>query len=395
MKLQAKSSRELLKVLQKSSKCVAVKNTISILDHVLLTENAEGEFLFTSSNGDAQLTLAAPITMIDGKLTQSIALPVGLITPFLSTLPDCAITMTLDICMNTLLLEYCTGKEGNVKEGKVSLTYKEGYAFPLLRTVSDKVTHIVLPRTKFETIVANATDFAPRNDLRPILESLCIDIADDLSDLTFAATNAQLLFRMVYSNNPERGGSNFFVSGEPSRMLVSSRYFRIFSVFDDCETIDIESDDRTIRFSSGSMELLCKATEGRYPNYKAVIPASSPYFISFDKKEMLGVLKRVGLFSDKNSNKVILKKDGLFLDIKTQDIDYSIAAEDQVILTDAQCEDGFGIGFNLSMLTSCIEAIDSDEIRMQLIDSSHAALMMAHVPAPDTITLCMPVLFND
>ena len=45
MKLQAKSSRELLKVLQKSSKCVAVKNTISILDHVLLTENAEGEFL--------------------------------------------------------------------------------------------------------------------------------------------------------------------------------------------------------------------------------------------------------------------------------------------------------------------------------------------------------------
>lgn len=395
MKLQAKSSRELLKVLQKSSKCVAVKNTISILDHVLLTENDEGEFLFTSSNGDAQLTLAAPITMIDGKLMQPIALPVGLITPFLSTLPDCVITMTLDNSTHTLLLEYCTGKEGNVKEGKVSLTYQEGDAFPLLRTVSDKVTHIVLPRTKFETIVANATDFAPRNDLHPILESLCIDIADDLSDLTFAATNAQLLFRMVYSNNPERGGSKFFVSGKPSRMLVSSRYFRIFSVFDDCETIDIESDDRTIRFSSGSMELLCKATEGRYPNYKAVIPASSPYFISFDKKEMLGVLKRVGLFSDKSSNKVILKKDGMFLDVKAQDIDYSVAAEDRVILTDSQCEDGFGIGFNLSMLTSCIEAIDSDEIRMQLIDSSHAALMMANVPAPDTITLCMPVLFND
>lgn len=395
MKLQARSSRELLKVLQKSSKCVAVKNTISILDHVLLTENADGEFLFTSSNGDAQLTIAAPITMIDGKLKQPIALPVGLITPFLSTLPDCAITMTLDSSTHTLLLEYCTGKEGNVKEGKVSLTYQEGDAFPLLRTVSDKVTHIVLPRTKFESIVANATDFAPRNDLRPILASLCIDIADDLSDITFAATNAQLLFRMVYSNDPERGGSNFFVSGEPTRMLVNSCYFRILSVFDDCETIDIESDDRTIRFSSGGMELLCKATEGRYPNYKAVIPANCPYFICFDKKEMLGVLKRVGLFRDKSSNKVILKKDGLFLDIKTQDIDYSVAAEDQVILTDAQCEDGFGIGFNLPMLTSCIEAIDGDEIRMQLIDSSHAALMMAHVPAPDTITLCMPVLFND
>lgn len=395
MKLQARSSRELLKVLQKSSECVAVKNTISILDHVLLTENAEGEFLFTSSNGDAQLTIAAPITMIDDKLKQPIALPVGLITPFLSTLPDCAITMTLDSSTHTLLLEYCTGKEGNVKEGKVSLTYQEGDAFPLLRTVSDKVTHIVLPRTKFESIVANATDFAPRNDLRPILASLCIDIADDLSDITFAATNAQLLFRMVYSNDPERGGSNFFVSGEPTRMLVNSCYFRILSVFDDCETIDIESDDRTIRFSSGGMELLCKATEGRYPNYKSVIPANCPYFISFDKKEMLGVLKRVGLFSDKSSNKVILKKDGLFLDVKTQDIDYSVAAEDQVILTDAQCEDGFDIGFNLSRLTSCIKAIDGDEIRMQLIDSSHAALMMAHVPAPDTITLCMPVLFND
>lgn len=395
MKLQAKSSRELLKVLQKSSKCVSVKNTISILDHVLLTENAEGEFCFTSSNGDAQLTLAAPITMIDGTLKQPIALPIGLITPFLSTLPDSVLTITLDDSTHTLLLEYCTGEADNVKNGKVSLTYQEGDAFPLLKSVSNKVTHIVLPRAKFKTIVANATDFAPRNELRTILESLCIDIAEDWSDLTFAATNGQLLFRMVYSNDPERGGSNFFVSGEPTRMLVNSCYFRILSVFEDCETIDIESDDRTIRFSSGGMELLCKANEGRYPNYKSVIPANCPYFISFDKKEMLGVLKRVGIFRDKGSNKVILKKDGLFLNIKTQDIDLSIAAEDQVILTDAQCEDGFGIGFNLPILTSCIEAIDSDEIRMQLIDSSHAALMMAYVPAPDTITLCMPVLFND
>ena len=135
--------------------------------------------------------------------------------------------------------------------------------------------------------------------------------------------------------------------------------------------------------------------EGRFPNYNSVIPKSNPFYVVFDKKEMLDILRRVSLFSSNASNLVEIKKNGMFLTVSASDADFAISGEDQVCIVDAQCDDNFRIGLKSTFFQTCINSIPSDTIRMQLLDASHAVVITADNPAPKLITLCMPMMLND
>ena len=135
--------------------------------------------------------------------------------------------------------------------------------------------------------------------------------------------------------------------------------------------------------------------EGKYPNYKSVIPTNNPYYVVVDKKELISVVKRVALFSSASSNIVVLKKEGMFLNVCASDIDFSKKAEDQVLITDSKCNDGFTIGFNYHSMIDTVTAIPDDTIRIQLADPSRSGVLTADTPAPTTLTLLMPVLLDD
>lgn len=394
MKLQAKSSRELSKVLQRSARCISTKNAISILDHVLLTMHEDGQLFFVSSTGDSQLTTPAPLSVVDGKFDESIALPLLNIAPFLTTLPDCVITITFNVSLKTMQLNYCIGDNENLKTGQATMAYAPGKDFPLFNSLGEKLMHISVPKQLFEKTTSIADSFVSKDNLRPVLECLCVDIADDLSDVAFVATNGNMLYKRNLTNNPERGGFDFFRSGRSGKMLIHMRDFRSLSVFDECETIDIESDGRLIRFSSGDIELISRSIEGKYPNYKSVIPRDNPFFICFDKKEMLSVLKRVSLFSDKGHNRLVLEKKGLFLELSAKDYDFSLSAEDQVFIKDANCEENFRIGFEIQKLTNAIKALDGDTLRMQLIAPSRPAIITNNTSTPNSLSLCMPMAID-
>ena len=167
------------------------------------------------------------------------------------------------------------------------------------------------------------------------------------------------------------------------------------SAFDGCESVDIENDGHIIRFSSGDIELICKHVDGKYPNYNSVIPKSSPYYVVFDKKEMLGILRRISLFSSSVSNLIEVEKNGMFLTVSASDSDFAKSGEDQVFLSEAACSDGFKIGLKSDSFRTCISAIPSNTIRMRLLDSSHAVVLTADEPAPNVLALEMPMLLNE
>lgn len=394
MKLQAKSSKELNKALRKSAKCMAPKKALPILDNVLLSRNADGRFCFTTSTGDAQLSVPAPLTIFDGKFTAPVALPLGIITSFLAALPECTVTLVFDEKSSTLTFEYCTEVGDKVKEGEVSVAYYDGKEYPLLKPTTENCTHISLPMAVLNSVLAQAKDFIKIDDLRPVMNCLCIDIADDLSELNFVASDGNTLYRRTYSNNPAKGGSEFFRNGEACRILVSLLYFRTLSAFDGCDTVDIQTDGRTIYFSAPDVELTCRAVEGRYPNYRAVIPTGNPYYICVGKAEALAVCSRVSLFSDRSNNNIILKKEGMFLNVSARDLDYSTAAEDQVLIADNECQDGFSIAFNVQKFITAMNAIPANDVRIQMSEPNRAVIITANSPASDTLTLCMPMLID-
>ena len=395
MKLQAQSSKALHAALNKSAKCIGSKNTIAILDNVLLTRKGE-QFFLTSSTTEAQLTIPAPLTICNGTYDRDIVLPIKMLSALLGTLPDCVVTFDIPDDSQSFTVEYCTSSEDNVKPGKAQMCLFPGGDFPQMEQPKAEQSSVIsLPMSLFHSVVDTADKFAIMDELRPQLSCLCIDVAEDRSEVVFVGTNGQTLVKMTHSNDPAKGGSDFFRGGKPGNMLIHRNYFRTISAFDGSEDITIENDGHTIRFTSGETELICKQVEGRYPNYNAVIPKNNPFYVVFDKKEMLDILRRVSLFSSNASNLVEIKKNGMFLTVSASDADFSVSGEDQVCIADAQCDDNFRIGLKSTSFQTCINSIPSDTIRMQLLDPTRAVVITADDPAPKVMTLCMPMILND
>ena len=398
MKLQAQSSLLLRQALQKAAKCIDSKTAIAILSNVLLTQRKDdGKFFFVSATTDSELIIPAPLTIVEGSFKEDVVLPITSLLSLLSTLPaDCVVTMDLsqdkDRSMN---IEYCTQNGENVKKGNVSLVYFSAEAFPRAAQPDNASLHISLPMATFSNVLSHAGKFVSDSDLRPVMRCLCIDVAEDRSEVIFVASNGHVLIKLIHTNNPETGGSNFFRSGTPGKILVYSCFFKTLSVFDGCEDIDIEANESMVRFTAGDITFVCKKAEGQYPNYNSVIPRNNPYKVTVDKRELANVVKRVALFSSESSNLIVLKKDGMFLDVSAQDLDFNMSANDQVLITEGTCPEGHSIGFKASSLLDVLAPIPSDTVTLHLSDPSHAGVVTANESSPRALTLLMPMILND
>ena len=398
MKLQAQSSLLLRQALQKAAKCIDSKTAIAILSNVLLTQRKDdGKFLFVSATTDSELIIPAPLTIVEGSFKEDVVLPITSLLSLLSTLPaDCVVTMDLSQDKeHSMNIEYCTQNGENVKKGNVSLVYFSAEAFPRAAQPDNASLHISLPMATFSNVLSHAGKFVSDSDLRPVMRCLCIDVAEDRSEVIFVASNGHVLIKLIHTNNPETGGSNFFRSGTPGKILVYSCFFKTLSVFDGCEDIDIEANESMVRFTAGDITFVCKKAEGQYPNYNSVIPRNNPHKITVDKRELANVVKRVALFSSESSNLIVLKKDGMFLDVSAQDLDFNMSANDQVLITDGTCPEGHSIGFKASSLLDVLAPIPSDTVTLHLSDPSHAGVVTANESSPRALTLLMPMILND
>ena len=398
MKIQAQSSLLLRQALQKAAKCIDSKTAIAILSNVLLTQRKDdGKFFFVSATTDSELIIPAPLTIVEGSFKEDVVLPITSLLSLLSTLPaDCVVTMDLSQDKeHSMNIEYCTQNGENVKKGNVSLVYFSADAFPRVAQPDNASLHISLPMATFSNVLSHAGKFVSDSDLRPVMRCLCIDVAEDRSEVIFVASNGHVLIKLIHTNNPETGGSNFFRSGTPGKILVYSCFFKTLSVFDGCEDIDIEANESMVRFTAGDITFVCKKAEGQYPNYNSVIPRNNPHKITVDKRELANVVKRVALFSSESSNLIVLKKDGMFLDVSAQDLDFNMSANDQVLITDGTCPEGHSIGFKASSLLDVLAPIPSDTVTLHLSDPSHAGVVTANESSPRALTLLMPMILND
>lgn len=398
MKIQAQSSLLLRQALQKAAKCIDSKTAIAILSNVLLTQRKDdGKFFFVSATTDSELTIPAPLTIVEGSFKEDVVLPITSLLSLLSTLPaDCVVTMDLSQDKErSMNIEYCTQNGENVKKGNVSLVYFSAETFPRAAQPDNASLHISLPMATFSNVLSHAGKFVSDSELRPVMRCLCIDVAEDRSEVIFVASNGHVLIKLIHTNNPETGGSNFFRSGTPGKILVYSSFFKTFSAFDGEEDIDIEANESMVRFTAGDITFVCKKAEGQYPNYNFVIPRNNPYKVTVDKRELASVVKRVALFSSESSNLIVLKKDGMFLDISAQDLDFNMSANDQVLITDGTCPEGHSIGFKASSLLDVLAPIPSDTVTLHLGDPSRAGVVTANESSPRALTLLMPMILNE
>lgn len=126
-----------------------------------------------------------------------------------------------------------------------------------------------------------------------------------------------------------------------------------------------------VEFHIGHTHLFSRLIEGKFPNYRQIIPQESITSVSFPVRELSVTVKRMHYFAKEMNN-------NLTLHISQQDVRIAspqtqIGREDSTISVEIQGKEN-KIALSSSYLLDFLNHIDGDRVDMVLVDSVHPAV---------------------
>lgn len=115
----------------------------------------------------------------------------------------------------------------------------------------------------------------------------------------------------------------------------------------------------------GPTVLMVRLIEGKYPNYKQLIPQNLSEHISVNREDLLASLKRVSLLSNQKSKGVTLNLSNDRLEITSNNPELGDAKEEMDVTYKGP---GLKIGFNAKYIMDVLTSINDDEIAIDLKD---------------------------
>jgi len=158
----------------------------------------------------------------------------------------------------------------------------------------------------------------------------------------------------------------------PARALAELQRLPTGTISEGSDTnrVGVAASSNEITFWQGNVQISTRLLEGRYPDYKQLIPDHYPNRLHLGKENFLAALRRVQLLVRDNTTPVRLtmRPGGVDLSVQSQDIGDAAEAVDG----DYGGED-LVIAFNPSYLIDGVEAVAGDEVIVESADASRAA----------------------
>lgn len=367
------STSILLKQLQAISGASSSSAVLPILENFLFEIK---ENVLTISATDLQTSMVTSLP-IEAKEDGKVAIPSKILIETLKTLPDQPVAFSVD--QTTLAIEISAG------DGKYKLSGENAEDFPKIPVVENASKVAISAPVLAEAI--NKTIFAVSNDeLRPAMAGVLVQLAKDA--VTFVATDAHKLVR--YTRNDIH-------SEQETSLILPKKALSLLKSTLPAEDVDVEVqyNNTNAFFSFGSIHLICRLVDERYPDYVAVIPQVNPNVLTLDRSTFLNTLKRVSIFANKTTHQVRLKISGSELHISSEDLDFSNEAHERL-----SCQfDGedMEIGFNAKFLIEMLTNLTSDEVVIKMSTPNRAGLLLPAVSdeEEDILMLVMPVMLNN
>ena len=368
------SSSALLSLLATTGKVISNKNTLPILDYFLMELKGD-ELRVTTS--DLETTLVGSIRVDGVESEGTIAAPAKLMLDSLKEFAEMPLTIEVNDQNWEIRLSW--------KSGSLSIPGASAVSYPAIPALSADCKELTLDVDVLVNGI-NKTIFATADDeLRPVMNGVYVNIEPQA--ITFVATDAHKLVK--YAASAETGTTaSFILPKKPANLL------RGVLGKEDAD-IRMEFDDKNVTFRLKSHTLICRLIEGNYPNYNAVIPSNNPNHVRVDRVELLNGIRRVAVCSNQSTNLIKMDIESSTINLTAQDLDFSVSAQESLA-----CEyegEAISIGFKSTFLVEILANIDTQNVVLELADSTRAGVFKPiydEAPATDTLMLLMPMMIN-
>ena len=388
-------NKQFVRALKTATKVINRKNALPILSSVKLTMQ-DGCLTMTSGNSEAFITQPLTgFTLLDGQKEWSLCFNPSTLISVLGEIGDHS--LIIDIAADNVMHVLYTLTEHT--SGKFSLPIEEALEYPAPKQVAavgdEQPTEFRLPADWLLREVQNARQSVGSDELRPVMNSVCLDA--DQEGLCLVASDGHTLYTTRYEWGLGNPDGPFIRSGRPRQVLMDKQ---VFSALQDCfgqaEQVTVRSNGNHVELTAdGGATISCSCCEAKYPNWRSVIPQNMPYAATVEMRALLAALRRVNPFSSDSSNLVKLVFGGSTLTVTAEDIDFNRAASENVTLQDTNLPENFAIGLKNSSLMSMLQvAAKTENVIISLADASRAILIRPEDCKDSTTALCMPMMIN-
>ena len=138
------------------------------------------------------------------------------------------------------------------------------------------------------------------------------------------------------------------------------------------DKIIMQTSENKIQFKIGKTKLVSKVIDGKFPDYKQVVPSQNKKTVVVDCKEFIESIERVTTVS-------LDRKEGVKLEIKQDNIRLSVnstnAGEGNEVIKASFNADDLSISFNSKYLIDIASVIEDKNIRLSLKDAGSPVLV--------------------
>ena len=365
------SKTELQKALQKLSKATPTRSTLPILSCVLIDVDSEKTTLRST---DLEITIQVEIPSSFEK-KGSAALPLKTLLEITNELPDVRLTIIVDENYKTTI---------ETEGGKYNLMAKPPEEFPATPSQSHKRT-ININGIILKEIIESTLFAVSQDELKPALTGVLFKFSED--SFTAVSTDGHRLVKH------ER--KDFLTEKTKEEIIIPKKFLSFLSTQLSDKNISLVIGESFITAQLQKDVIITKVIDEKFPDYDSVIPKENNKTFLIDKKDLLGAIRRVSIFSNKSTHQVALslKTDKSF--VTTEDPEKSSRAKEQIV-GEFKGEEII-IGYNSEYLKDIVSHVFGDNVEIKLNNSVSAALFEENPKREKVknLMLLMPIRLND
>lgn len=282
MRLQV-TQENLSRALNNVARIATTRNTLPILSNVLI-KTVDNRVCIAATNLNIAIT-----NYIGSKVSESgsITVPARLMQDFISSLPGGVIDLKLD----DTKLHISTDHHKSVINGTPADDY------PVMPKIKEgkkwKITSKELKEALSQVVVAASTD-----DARPVLTG--VNFYTHEGELYVVATDSYRLAEKKLTK----------IKDDVNILIPASAIQDLLRLLDDSdEEVKITSDEQQILFQKGDVELVTRLIEGKFPEYRKLIPTKFSTDAAVPKADIVNIAKVSSLFARETAGSVKLSAD--------------------------------------------------------------------------------------
>jgi DNA polymerase III subunit beta len=342
---------EILNPLSAVSGIIERRHTLPILSNVLIDRTASSvSFLAT----DIEMQITARSTLTATGEARAITVGARKLVDILRALPDSA-EVTLDQQEKRLL----------VKAGKSRFTLQTMPAedFPRLAKPAGDVARFALPQKALRRLLGLVQYAMAQQDIRYYLNGLLMVVEE--KQLKLVATDGH---RLAFA-------SLTLAADLPRQEVIVPRktVLELSKLLADSEDeVKIEVSPSQAAFSFGTIELVSKLVDGKFPDYTRVIPTQHKNRLNIERESLRQALLRAAILSNEKFRGVRWVLADGSLKIVSSNAEQEEAHEEIEVKYSG---DALDIGFNVNYLLDVLNNVSGTEIECAFGDSSSSALI--------------------